>query len=390
MSSRKRGGGRKNSWTREPTEESLNSLELGDEEVVPPGSNVEEVSWLQLLMMLGGVLPVYPCSTGRLGGLTWSHARWSVYPVSFMFALFYLSYDKVKEITNKFGMITALSVNDKVDLAVQFWVLFFCIGAVAVDLVLSFSRHNFFELIPQDLLKWTEARSKRMAIASLFVGTLITVILSVVHANGPINNMQPNTFFFVFIGVAWQVAVFCAVSMRSHVYTRMHLKHYEALVDLAKSCNDPKELKGKITQAKIELNHYIKLSLQLPLITTVLASGIQIVIGIYIVFRSPGTKIENFKFLFICFIVMQLFILAEPLRALTVVQRRAYTLFEILCYNDHFSPGDAAGLLQLFEYIFPYVTLYGITVTPAKVAGLILTPLATVAVSVLGPFFQSL
>ena len=206
-----------------------------------------------------------------------------------------------------------------------------------------------------------------------------------------ISNTGPGMFFFTVIAFIWQGALVCTLSMRAYVYTKVHSVHYKALWAHAKSSDQPQQIKNAMALAKGKLDEFIKSSLQTPLVSTIVLHGVHMIVGMYIAYRSKGVaSFEKLSIVFIFFTLLELFNLAEPVRALTVVGDRAKDLFTILCNNKRLPPADTAGLVELFPHNFPYVRLYDIPVTTGRLAGLVATPLLAVAGSVLGPFFQSL
>ena len=190
-----------------------------------------------------------------------------------------------------------------------------------------------------------------MCLISVLSGLIGGLGLFVVSPYLHSNLKGPGTFFFTVFASIWQGALVCTLSMRAYVYTKVHSVHYKTLCAHAKSSDQPQ----------------------------------------HIAYRFKGVaSFEKLSIVFIFFTLLELFNLAEPVRALTVIGHRAEDLITILCINKRLPPADTAGLVELFPHIFPYVRLYDIPVTTGRLAGLIATPLLAVAGSVLGPFFQLL
>ena len=284
-------------------------------------------------------------------------------------------------------------VEAKLKLAASTWVILFCIQALIIPATLSLSRKSFVNSIPQELLGWFGKMAIRMCLISVLFGLIGG--LGFYSVNPYLGDDldaadTPGYFVFTVIAAMWQGALVCTLSMRAYVYTKVHSVHYEAMWAIAKSSDQPQQIKNAMTLAKGKLDEFIKSSLQTPLVSTIVLHGVHMIVGLYIAYRSKGTSWEQLSIVFIFFTLLELFNLAEPVRALTVIGHRAEGLIELLCNNEHLPPADTAGLVDLFPHIFPYVRLYNIPVTTGRLAGLVATPLLAVAGSVLGPFFQSL
>jgi hypothetical protein len=392
----RRQDGSKNSWISEAGESTEQDLEMEGGKTLLVTQTGKESFWLRLLMMMASIFPVYTTSKSRW---KWTHIGWTVYPALFVLSTLVLLVENITDISqySKFkvshqnetigNQTEEYTVEIKIQWAATLWLILFCIQAAT----LSLSRKSFVNSIPQELLGWFGKMAIRMCLISVLFGLIGGLGLFAVSAYIDSNLTSPGFFFFTVIAFIWQGALVCTLSMRAYVYTKVHSVHYKALWAHAKSSDQPQQIKNAMALAKGKLDEFIKSSLQTPLVSTIVLHGVHMIVGMYIAYRSKGVaSFEKLSIVFIFFTLLELFNLAEPVRALTVVGDRAKDLITILCNNKRLPPADTAGLVELFPHIFPYVRLYDIPVTTGRLAGLVATPLLAVAGSVLGPFFQSL
>ena len=371
----------KNSWTSPMSLQAVDSQEFSG----------KESFWLRLLSMLAGVFPVTSMTTFNV-----SHLRWALFPAVMMAIGLYvlilktiLSVEQGLEIASFPENTTAAVVNDKkASLGSHIWVMTMALIMLAGTMSLSLSRKQFLDNFPPELLHWFGSKAKNMCIgcASIFIVVLLVLLLRLGSQSGRKDFLE--NLLILPVGGVWVSAFVSVLCLRSYVFTKAHFVHYEEMQKLADQ-DSVTNIATSMINGKKQTIHLIKAYLQGPLVVIITLIFISLIPGSYLLFKSPGTKLDAFSPIVAIFMVFEIFALLEPIRALSKISQMAENLKLKIAMNERLKTVEVGALLIRFPHIFPYVMLYGVPVTKANLITVIAAaaaPLAGKIVSFLSGF----
>jgi len=262
-----------------------------------------------------------------------------------------LSVEQGLEIASFPENTTAAKVNGKkVLLGSHVWGMTMALISLAGPMSLSLSRKQFVDNFPAELLHWFGGKAKNMCIgcASIFIVVVLVLLLGPGRQSAP-NNLE--TFLILPVGGVWVSAFVSVLCLRSYVFMKAHFVHYEEMRKLADQ-DSVSDIATSMINGKKHTVRLIQAYLQGPLVVTITLIFISLIPGTYLLFKSAGTKLDGFTPIVAIFMVLEIFALLGPIRALSKISQMAMDLELKIAMNERLKTVEVGALLFRFPHIF--------------------------------------